>query len=83
MRASGSDDKVKLTPHRLQSYEALEYIQVMSSRSYSKVYSIKKIFLQEHERKRLSSRPKTAKPPPKGGSLFLTHVQKKYSGKPA
>lgn len=56
MRASGSDDKVKLTPPIVFSLEeALEYIQGDEYVEVTpKSIRLRKIFLQEHERKRLS-----------------------------
>jgi len=56
MRASGSDDKVKIIPAKIMSLEeALEYIQ---SDEYVEVtpknLRIRKVFLKEADRRRLS-----------------------------
>ena len=54
MRASGSDDKVKLVPpKRFSLEEALEYIQADEYVEVTpKSIRLRKIYLKEHERKR-------------------------------
>ena len=56
MRASGSDDKVRIvTPITFSLEEALEYIQGDEYVEVTpKSIRLRKILLQEHERKRLS-----------------------------
>ena len=56
MRASGSDDKAKLAPPIIFSLEeALEYIQDDEYVEVTpKSIRLRKIYLKEHERKRIS-----------------------------
>lgn len=57
MRASGSDDKAKLTPpRRLTLEEAMEYIQGDEFVEVTpKSIRLRKIHLQEHDRKKAAN----------------------------
>ena len=80
MRASGSDEKTNIAPPILFSLEeALEYIKEDEYVEVTpKSMRLRKIYLDENERKRRSQNHRINKKPPEGGFFYLFSSSNKF-----